>query len=150
MKFFAAIVAIAVAAIVNAQPPPVFTDCAPLNADLHVDDFDICPYPLCINQLACATVKGTLSTPVTAGATLSIIGSFLNTVVYTDSADLCALLAPQGYICPLPTTMTSITACIWVKPTAPANLNVNLKVSAVNGGGSVLFCQAAVVVAQIC
>ncbi|KAF9417012.1 hypothetical protein BGZ76_004572 [Entomortierella beljakovae] len=136
MKFFTAIVATAIASVANAAFPTP-TNCAPANADISISTFTIEPYPLCINQPACAIGTGVLHNPVTAGSTLSILGTLFGSPVYTDNQDLCTLLAAQGFTCPIPTTMTSIKACVLVKPSAPAN------VSAVNGGGTVLFCQTA-------
>ncbi|GJJ69032.1 hypothetical protein EMPS_01378 [Entomortierella parvispora] len=143
MKFIAAIAALACAAIVQAQTtmPPI-TNCATGATDLTINSFTLAPYPLCVNQNVCATGTGQLSTPVIEGAQLSIIGRYLNKIVYTDSEDLCSLLAAQGFTCPIPVTMTSITACVLVKPTAPVGIPVDLQVQATNGNGHVLFCQA--------
>ncbi|KAG0377578.1 hypothetical protein BGX24_005853 [Mortierella sp. AD032] len=98
----------------------------------------------------CATGTGTLSTPVIQGAKLAISGRYLGRLVYTDNQDLCALMASQGFTCPLPTTMTAITACVLVKPNAPPNVGVALTVQATNGDGGLLFCQSATVIAQNC
>ncbi|KAF9431460.1 hypothetical protein BGZ76_000282, partial [Entomortierella beljakovae] len=121
---------------------PVFTNCAPANADLTIDSFTLAPYPMCRNQQVCATGTGLLSVPVTAGAQLNIVGYLFGSLVYSDiNIDLCALLAAQGHPCPVPITLTAITACVLVKPSAPVNVGVVLTVSATNGGGSTLFCQ---------
>ncbi|KAF9946919.1 hypothetical protein BGZ70_002968 [Mortierella alpina] len=56
-------------------------------------------------------------------------------------------MAAQGHPCPIPTTLTSIKACVPVKTTAPANIPVQLTVQATNGNNRVLFCQAATVTA---
>jgi len=45
---------------------------------------------------------------------------------------------------------TSITACVLVKPSAPANVNVQLTVQALNDNNRALFCQAATVTANNC
>ncbi|GJJ71137.1 hypothetical protein EMPS_03487 [Entomortierella parvispora] len=148
MKFITAIAALLVAAVAQAQVP--FTNCATGATDITIDTFSIAPYPLCVNKNVCATGSGSLSTPVIAGAKLSIVGRYLNKIVYTDNQDLCALMSAQGFPCPIPTTMTSITACVLVKSTAPVGIPVNLQVQATNGNGHVLFCQAAVVQAQNC
>ncbi|KAG0302929.1 hypothetical protein BGZ97_002118, partial [Linnemannia gamsii] len=110
MKFIAAIAALVVAAVANAQVP--FTNCANGPTQIAINNFSISPYPLCINQNVCATGTGTLNTPVIEGSTLSITGRYLGRLVYTDNHDLCTLMASQGFPCPLPTTMTSITACV--------------------------------------
>ncbi|KAG0368585.1 hypothetical protein BC939DRAFT_469902 [Gamsiella multidivaricata] len=148
MKFIAAVAALFVAAVANAQVP--FTNCATGATDIAITTFSIAPYPLCINQNVCATGTGTLSTPVVAGAKLAITGRYGGRVVYTDNQDLCALMAAQGHPCPIPTTLTSITACVLVKSTAPANVPVALTVLATNGNGNVLFCQSATVTAKTC
>ncbi|KAF9155867.1 hypothetical protein BG015_008229 [Linnemannia schmuckeri] len=148
MKFIAAIAALVVAAVANAQVP--FTNCASGPTQIAIQTFSIAPYPLCINQNVCATGTGILNTPVIAGSTLSITGRYLGRLVYTDNHDLCTLMASQGFPCPLPTTMTSITACVLVKPNAPPNIGVALQVVAVNGDGGTLFCQAATVTAKVC
>ncbi|KAG0274657.1 hypothetical protein BGZ95_009572 [Linnemannia exigua] len=98
----------------------------------------------------CATGTGSLSTPVIQGAKLAITGRYLGRLVYTDNQDLCALMSAQGHPCPIPTTMTAITACVLVKPNAPPNVGVALQVIATNGDGGVLFCQAATVTAKVC
>ncbi|KAG0055945.1 hypothetical protein BGZ83_006870 [Gryganskiella cystojenkinii] len=148
MKFIAALAALCVAAVAQAQVP--FTNCASGATDITITAFSIAPYPLCVNQNVCATGTGTLSTPVVDGATLSIVGRYLNKIVYTDNQNLCTLMAAQGHPCPIPTTLTSITACVLVKPGAPVNIPVNLQVLATNGNGHTLFCQAATVTAQNC
>ncbi|KAG0237586.1 hypothetical protein B0O80DRAFT_201921 [Mortierella sp. GBAus27b] len=150
MKFFAALAALAVAAVVNAQVP--FTDCAPTSPppDLLINNFSLAPYPLCVNQNVCASGTGVLTTQVIAGGKLTITGRYLGRVVYTDSYDLCTLTGSQGYPCPIPTTLTSITICVLVKPNAPVNIPVALTVLATNGNGNTLFCQSATVTAQNC
>ncbi|KAF9331526.1 hypothetical protein BG006_005606 [Podila minutissima] len=149
MKFIAAVAALLVATVANAQV--AWSDCAPAGtADMTVSAFSVTPYPLCIGQNVCATVVGTLSTPVIAPAKLAVSGKYLGRVVYSDNQDLCAILLAAGHPCPLPVSTTSITACILVKPSAPANINVQLTVQALNGNNHILFCQAATVVAQNC
>ncbi|KAF9989586.1 hypothetical protein BGZ75_005725 [Mortierella antarctica] len=101
--------------------PPVF-NCATGPTDIVINNFTLTPYPLCIGQSVCATGTGTLLTPVIAPAKLAITGKYLGRIVYSDNHDLCALMAAQGLPCPIPTTLTSITACIQVKPSAPANV----------------------------
>ncbi|KAG0376443.1 hypothetical protein BGX24_007750 [Mortierella sp. AD032] len=137
MKFIAAIAALVVAAVATAQTIPPITSCATGPTQIAITAFTLTPYPLCINQMVCASGTGTLSTPVIQGAKLAITGRYLGRLVYTDNHDLCTLMAAQtpSFICPLPVTMTSITACVLVKPNAPAN--------ATNGDGGLLFCQTA-------
>ncbi|KAF9546567.1 hypothetical protein EC957_009645 [Mortierella hygrophila] len=144
MKFIAALATLVLAAVASGQTTmPTPFDCSTGSTQIAITSFDLSPYPLCINEMVCATGTGTLSTPVIEGATLAITGRYLGRLVYTDNHDLCELLASQGFACPMPTTMTSITACVLVKPNAPPNIGVALQVLAVNGDGGVLFCQAA-------
>ncbi|KAF9955255.1 hypothetical protein BGZ72_003913 [Mortierella alpina] len=151
MKFIAAIAALIVAAVANAQTPsPPFGNCATGATDMTVTGFTLTPYPLCIGQTVCATVNGTLSAPIVAPAKLAITGRYLGRVVYTDNHDLCVVLAASGVPCPVPTTVTSVTACVLVKPTAPANIPVALTLLATNGNNHVLFCQSATVTAVNC
>ncbi|KAG0225798.1 hypothetical protein BGW41_004551 [Actinomortierella wolfii] len=154
MKFCAIIATLFAAAIASAQDVPSFTHCEKLSDEivpqLTIEQFTIAPYPLCIGQSVCATGKGQLSTPVIEGAQLSITGKFLGRIVYTDNYDLCTLMANQGHPCPIPTTLTSLTSCINVKPNAPADINVKLEVMATNGDGNLLFCQEANVIAKKC
>ncbi|KAF9954596.1 hypothetical protein BGZ72_004461 [Mortierella alpina] len=149
MKFIAAIAAIVVAAVANAQSPS-FTSCATGATDMTVTGFSVSPYPLCISQNVCASVSGTLSAPITAPAKLAVTGRYLGRVVYTDNQDLCVVLAASGVPCPVPVTVTSVTACVLVKSTAPANIPVQLTILATNGNNHVLFCQAATVTAANC
>ncbi|KAF9179282.1 hypothetical protein BGZ49_005171, partial [Haplosporangium sp. Z 27] len=72
MKFFAALVAVIAAAVAVDAQSPTFTNCA-TSPELAINTFTLTPYPLCINQNVCASGTGTLSVPVTQGATLSII-----------------------------------------------------------------------------
>ncbi|KAG0001673.1 hypothetical protein BGZ80_008492 [Entomortierella chlamydospora] len=142
MKFFAAAAALAVATVAYAGAAPSFNDCSS-NADLTISSFSISPYPLCVGKQVCATGTGKLSAPVTAPATLNVIGQYFGMNVYTDTQDLCALLAAQGHPCPVPVTLTAITSCINVKADAPTGIPVTLTVSATNGNGNSLFCQSA-------
>ncbi|KAF9354631.1 hypothetical protein BGX26_007544 [Mortierella sp. AD094] len=147
MKFFAATVALIAAAVANAQV--TWTNCA-ATADLTINTFALSPYPLCVGQNVCATGTGQLSAPVTAPSTLSIVGKYFGTTVYTDSQNLCTLLGAQGHPCPVPVTLNSITVCVLVKPNAPTGIPVVLTVSATNGNGHTLFCQTGTVTAASC
>ncbi|KAG0293709.1 hypothetical protein BGZ96_002429 [Linnemannia gamsii] len=148
MKFIAAFAALLVATVANAQVP--FTNCANGPTQIAIDSFKIEPYPLCINKNVCAIGTGVLSTPVIEGSTLSISGRYLGRLVYQDNHDLCTLMGSQGFPCPLPTTMTSIKACVLVKSSAPPNIAVALEVKAINGDSGTLFCQSATVTAKNC
>ncbi|KAF9978834.1 hypothetical protein BGZ73_000105 [Actinomortierella ambigua] len=153
MKFsVAAIATLLVAAVATAQAPPAFTECqSDFPYQLKINEFTISPYPMCAGQDVCATGTGQLSTPVIKGGRLSIVGKYLGRVVYTDSHDLCDLMAAQGFPCPIATSVTSLTSCVKVRDNAPTGIAVDLEVKATNGDGNVLFCQkASKVVAKKC
>ncbi|KAF9923380.1 hypothetical protein FBU30_006562 [Linnemannia zychae] len=149
MKFIAAFAALLAASAVNAQSPP-FTSCATTPTQMTVTGFTLNPYPLCINKPVCATVTGSLNTPIIDGAKIAITGRYLGRLVYTDNQDLCPILAASGLPCPVATTATTVTACVLVKPSAPPNVGVSLQILATNGDGGVIFCQTATVTAVNC
>ncbi|KAG0250576.1 hypothetical protein BG011_008245 [Mortierella polycephala] len=150
MKFFTAIAALVAVAVANAQTSPTFTDCSTGSTDMTVTGLTLTPYPLCAGGQVCAIVTGTLTSSVTSPAGLSITGKYLGRVVYTDAVDLCTVLGESGYPCPIDTTVTSVEACVDIKPTAPVGIPVSLTLLATNGNGNVLFCQVATVTAAAC
>ncbi|KAF9103440.1 hypothetical protein BGX27_010568, partial [Mortierella sp. AM989] len=129
MKFFAVAVALVAASVANAQN--TWTNCG-TNPDAVIDTFITSPSPGCIGKPVCATATGHLNVPITSPSALSIIGKYLGQTVYVDNHDLCALLAVQGHPCPVPVTVTSLTACVVIKDSAPANIPVTLTISAIN------------------
>ncbi|KAF8921713.1 hypothetical protein EDD21DRAFT_449270 [Dissophora ornata] len=149
MKFFTALLVLLIAVFAGAQSPP-FSNCATGTTDLTVSSSTLSPYPLCINQIVCITITGTLSEPITSGATLSMQGKYLGRVVYTDNQDLCTVLAASGYSCPIPVTTTSITFCLLVKSSAPANIPVAFTIQVINGNGHILFCISGTITASNC
>ncbi|KAG0252734.1 hypothetical protein BG011_006833 [Mortierella polycephala] len=149
MKFITAVAALFVATVANAQAP-TFTDCATGTPDMTVTSFSVSPYPLCVGQDVCATVVGTLGTPIDGAAALSIVGKYLGRVVYTDNHGLCDVLAGTDHPCPVDTSVTSVVACVLVKPNAPVGIPVSLTIQATNGSGNTLFCQSATVTAASC
>ncbi|KAF9988303.1 hypothetical protein BGZ80_008620 [Entomortierella chlamydospora] len=134
MKFFAAAIALAVAAVANAGSYVSFTDCAS-GSDLTLNTLYLDPYPICVGQDVCATITGTLSADVTAPSTMSIIGTYFGSTVYTQSLDVCTLVS-----CPVPQSTTSMTFCFPVLSSAPAGIPVVLTITATNGNGNTLFC----------
>ncbi|KAF9405251.1 hypothetical protein BGZ76_006621, partial [Entomortierella beljakovae] len=121
MKILNLLFGLSLSAIAYSQSP-TFTNCAPANADFAVSSASVSPYPVCRNKKACITLTGLLNVPVTAGATLDIVGTFLGSPIYIDTGlDLCTLLAAQGHPCPVPITLTALTICTLVKPGAPIN-----------------------------
>lgn len=118
MKFITAVAALmCLVEVANAQ-----SNCATGPTDLVINNFTLTPYPPCIGQSVCVSGTGTLLAPVSAPATLAITGKLLGRVAYTDNHDLCALLAAQGSPCPIPVSVTSITVCVQVKPSTPADV----------------------------
>ncbi|KAG0347474.1 hypothetical protein BGZ54_004909, partial [Gamsiella multidivaricata] len=117
---FTAIAALLLAAVASAQSP-IFSNYAIGFTEMTVASIVLAPYPLCVNKNVCITVIGTLSTSIVTGARLSISGKYGGRVVYTDNQDLCNLLYVQGHPCPVPITVTSLTVCVLVKPTAPTS-----------------------------
>ncbi|KAF9172380.1 hypothetical protein BGX21_003910 [Mortierella sp. AD011] len=135
MKFFAAAIALAAAAVANAQP--TWTNCAS-GSDLTVTSMTLDPYPLCVGENVCATIVGTLSAPVTSPSTLTVIGTYFGVTVYSQSIDLCTVVS-----CPVAQSTTTLEVCIPVLSTAPAGIAVDLTISATNGNGNTLLCQSA-------
>ncbi|KAF9579194.1 hypothetical protein BGW38_004640, partial [Lunasporangiospora selenospora] len=72
MKIFAAVAALAVAAVANAQQP-TWTNCATGYTDIDITSFSVNPYPLCVGKPVCATGYGVLKNAVEEGGTLSIV-----------------------------------------------------------------------------
>ncbi|KAF9991939.1 hypothetical protein BGZ80_008306 [Entomortierella chlamydospora] len=142
MKFFAATIALVAAAVANAQV--TWTDCSS-GSDLAVSSMTLSPYPLCIGENVCATITGTLSAPVTSPATLTIIGTYFGTTVYTQSVDLCTVVS-----CPVAQSTTTLEVCVPVLSNAPAGIPVVLTISATNGNGDTLLCQTGTVTAANC
>ncbi|KAF9084264.1 hypothetical protein BGX27_003848, partial [Mortierella sp. AM989] len=137
MKLFAAVVALVAASIANAQT--IWVNCATA-PDMTVTSFSL-TYPPCAGKLGCFTATGVLSVPITAPATLPIVGKYLGQIVYTDHHDFCALLAASGQFCPVPVTVTSITFCVLIKSSVLVGIPFVLTISPTNGSGNNLFCQ---------
>ncbi|KAF9370943.1 hypothetical protein BGX21_005340, partial [Mortierella sp. AD011] len=75
MKFFTAAIALAVAAVAavaNAGASIAITNCAP-GSDLTISSIYLDPYPICVGQDLCVILTGTLSAPITAPSTTTII-----------------------------------------------------------------------------
>ncbi len=122
MKFLTLITLLFILATVTAQ---MFTNCATGLTDMIIEgmgNFSLSPSPLCVGRNACATAVGTLLTPIIRPSTFSITGKYLGRIVYTDNQNLCSLLHDQGFFCPIPTSVTTITVCALIKPSAPYNV----------------------------
>ncbi|KAG0361810.1 hypothetical protein BC939DRAFT_499901 [Gamsiella multidivaricata] len=146
---FTAIAALLLAAVASAQSSS-FSNCVTAAADMTVTSFSLSPDPVCVGQNYCINVTGTLSAPVVTGAKLVVTGRWSGHIVYTDNQDFCTVLAASGRPCPVPITTTSLSLCVLMKPTYPANVPLALTILATNGNGNVLFCQAATVIPQNC
>ncbi|KAF9085582.1 hypothetical protein BGX27_003426 [Mortierella sp. AM989] len=147
MKFFAAAIALVAASVANAQD--TWANCAD-KPDATIDSFINSPSPGCIGKQICVTATGQLSAPITNPSLLIITGKYLGQTVYTDNHDFCPLLAIHGHPCPVPATVTSLTVCVMLKDTIPANVPANLTIVATNGNGNTLFCQRSLVSAAKC
>ncbi|KAF9296544.1 hypothetical protein BGZ88_012390 [Linnemannia elongata] len=133
-----------------AQGVTTFTNCAPGPTVMTVTGFTVIPDPLCINHNMCATATGTLSDQIYGDAKYAVNGRYLGRLVYVDNQNLCALLDLQGRPCPVATTVTSLTTCTLVKPTAPAYIGMAMTFTATNGNGAIIYCQTGVMTAVQC
>src|SRR5687767_3060735 len=59
MKFIAALTTLVLAAVASAQMPTPY-NCASGPTQIDITAFTLDPYPLCINQMVCASGTGTL------------------------------------------------------------------------------------------
>ncbi|KAF9922062.1 hypothetical protein FBU30_007836 [Linnemannia zychae] len=125
-------------------------NCATSSTIMTLSSYSITPYPLCIGKDLCNTATGVLSEPITNGARLSIVGRYLNTIVYSDEKDLCALMAAAGMPCPIPATLASLPTCYLIKSSMPANVPVAMTWKAVNGDFKVIYCESQTVQAVVC
>lgn len=130
MKFAAAFALLATAVIstVSAQTGSYtnFTNCGidlDYPAQYATSAVALSPSPLCIGKQFCMTATGVLSAPITQGATYSIVGRWLGRVIYTDSQDVCALLAANGQACPIPAGPYNMNLCHTVKPNLPQSVS---------------------------
>ncbi|GJJ68586.1 hypothetical protein EMPS_00932 [Entomortierella parvispora] len=137
MKFFSAIVAVAAMA---ASASAAFSSCGTSSDSLTLGSVSYTPNPPVVNQNICVTLSGTLSKPVTTGATISVTATFFGINVYSNSGDLCAALAGGANPCPIPVTTTSLTDCITVPSSVPAGISINLQATATNADSSPIFC----------
>ncbi|KAF9404009.1 hypothetical protein BGX21_003897 [Mortierella sp. AD011] len=143
MKFFAAIITLIAATVVKADQP-TWTSCNS-TADLTVSSFSVDPYPLCVGKNVCATIVGTLSAPITAPSTLSIVGTYFGVTIYKQFVDLCALVS-----CPVAQNTTTLEVCFPFLSTIPTGIPFVYTFSAANGNEDSLFCQTATVIFTTC
>ncbi|KAF8937887.1 putative phospholipid transfer protein [Dissophora ornata] len=139
MKFFSAVVA-AIALATSASA--AFSSCGSSTDDFQLSSVTYTPNPPVVGQSVCITIQGTLSTPVTQGATIHVTATFWGINVYDQTSDLCAGLAGGATPCPIATTVGNVTDCITVPSNVPAGVQINLQATANNAGGERLFCIA--------
>ncbi|KAF9343745.1 hypothetical protein BGX26_005254 [Mortierella sp. AD094] len=87
------------------------------------------PSTPCLGEEWCLTLTGDISNPILASATYNVVGKIPNAkqpggIFYTDSGDLCTLLAAQGTPCPVPVTTTSIKVCRPIKSCFPTGVSL--------------------------
>ncbi|KAG0240244.1 hypothetical protein BGW41_007083 [Actinomortierella wolfii] len=141
MKLYAAIAALAAAAVASAQETPKFEACnKDTPAQFEFDQFNISTPLLCPKEEVCVTGTGNLSAPIVEGVGLEFMGKFLGRPVYVERKDLCELMAAQGHPCPVPTPLTSFAVCFKVNEKVPP-FPIVLEIKATNGDGNPLFCQ---------
>ncbi|KAF9373223.1 hypothetical protein CPB97_000714 [Podila verticillata] len=149
MKLLALLTTV-VAAVAAQGPGTIFTNCAtPGTTDQTVTNFTISA-PFCAGHNYTLTSTGPLSDTIFEPTKLGIAGKFLGRVIYTDNADLCALLAEAGTPCPLATTVTSLSFQRLLKPSVATNINLQFSFQALNGNNRVLFCQVGTMSASYC
>ncbi|KAF9369462.1 hypothetical protein CPB97_003584 [Podila verticillata] len=129
---------------------PISRDCATGATDQNVTDFNLTPSDYCIGKPYTLTTAGSLSTDIIEGAKMSLIGRFLNRIVYTDSQDLCALLAAAGTPCPIAKTANTLSFALTAKPILPAGIPFAYQYLATNGNGHTIFCRATNRIAKTC
>ncbi|KAF9125649.1 hypothetical protein BGW39_007231 [Mortierella sp. 14UC] len=105
-------------------------------------NFTSSPYPWCIGKEFCLTATGTLSTDIVKGSRYDITGRTYGRLTYTDSHDLCSLLAASGTPCPIPAGPFNLNLCVPVKPNLPPNFPTEFIFAAINGDGGILFAPA--------
>ncbi|KAG0017334.1 hypothetical protein BGZ80_008392 [Entomortierella chlamydospora] len=111
MKFFAsAVAAIALATTASAG----FSSCGSSSDAFTLSSVSYTPNPPKVGQQVCIKLSGTLSTPVTQGATLTVTGTFWGIEVYSASTDLCAGLAGSSTPCPIAAGAQTVTQCVSV------------------------------------
>ncbi|KAF9172473.1 Phosphatidylglycerol/phosphatidylinositol transfer protein [Mortierella sp. AD011] len=137
MKFIAFVVAtVVLATTVSAD----FTSCGSPNDTLALSNVSYTPNPPKVGQQLCITVNGTLSEPVTQGANLTVIATYDGFPVYSNTTDLCAVLANSTTPCPIDTNVTSVTECVNVPSEIPTNTTFNLQANATSASGAQIFC----------
>jgi hypothetical protein len=132
MKFTTAVTILATAVIsaVSAQDGvyTTFKDCSTGSpTDFTATSVSISPSPLCISKPFCLTASGTLTAPITQGASYVITGRWLGRVVYTETHDLCTLLAANGQNCDVPAGPFTLNLCVDVKANYPAGVSTSLR-----------------------
>ncbi|KAI1314472.1 Phosphatidylglycerol/phosphatidylinositol transfer protein [Mortierella claussenii] len=137
MKFISA--AVAVLALASSASA-AFSSCGSSKDTFKLSGVSYTPNPPKVGQNVCITVQGSLSKPVTQGASIHVTATFWGINVYDNTADLCAALAGGATPCPIATSVKSVTTCITVPSNVPTGVSINMKAVATNAGGDSLFC----------
>jgi hypothetical protein len=99
-----------------------FTNIATAPTQFTATSVSLSPVPLCV-QKTCLTLIGNLSTPITQGARNSVTGRWLDRLVYTDTQDLCAVLAANGTPCPIAAGAITLNVCHPMRSMTPRNVS---------------------------
>ncbi|KAF9907172.1 hypothetical protein EC991_011235 [Linnemannia zychae] len=142
MKFATSLAALAAVAVssVSAQYTNLVNG-ASSPTQFAASNYAVNPYPMCIGKEICLTATGILSAPIVEGGTFAVVGKYLGRFFYTDSGDLCSLLAASGTPCPVPAGPFNLKVCRLLKPNLPPNWPVEYQFEAINGDGDTLFVQ---------
>ncbi|KAF9543412.1 hypothetical protein EC957_000923 [Mortierella hygrophila] len=150
MKFTTILASAAALLAVTSQATALdWTNCANPSSQVPDATFKMDGEWACIGEKVCGTLTGTFEKPIIQGAKLDIIVRYLNKITSTFNADLCTVLAESGYNCPIAAGPKTLHACVKYNGTI-VNVPGSTTVSARNGDGNTLFCQASVVTNQNC
>ncbi|KAG0085129.1 hypothetical protein BGZ93_000372 [Podila epicladia] len=132
--------AVATVLALAASASAAFSSCGSASDDFTFGSVSYTPNPPKVNQQLCITLKGTLKTEVTAGASLRVTATFWGMNVYDSTIDLCASLVGGNNPCPIPTTTNQVTQCITVPSNVPAGVSLGIKAEAKRSTGQRIFC----------
>ncbi|KAF8946267.1 hypothetical protein BGZ47_000952 [Haplosporangium gracile] len=144
MKFTTiAAAAVALFAVSSRAEPVTWTGCFAGSTDLVNPTFQIAGEMPCAKKDVCATLTGTLSTPIVEGTMLTIRVKYLGRSVRTYRRDFCQLMADNGSPCPIAPGPKTFTACINDWNAEVVNVPTNSTVEILNGSGSWVTCLSA-------
>ncbi|KAG9068549.1 hypothetical protein KI688_010824 [Linnemannia hyalina] len=150
MKFTTILASAAALLAVTSQATALdWTNCADSSSQVPDATFKMDGEWACIGEKVCGTLTGTFEKPIIQDARLNILVKYQGRITSTFSADLCTVLAESGYNCPIAAGPKTLHACVNYNGTV-VNIPGSTTVSAQNGDGNNLFCQAATVTNQNC